>query len=246
MKRYLREITDHYLSCGRPYPLRREEYLRDRYYNTAYRVYDIRKKNLLEKMHYSFSTCEPQEQAAIWSFVFKNTPYLGIGSMAINHFKKKTAPLISFWPLLKSWAPHVENWVHGDMVCSLYCGLLTENPERIYGELKKWSTQRSPWKNRLAIVSLLYYYHPKRVLLPFQDIVALIHPHLSSDHHYLQKAIGWCLRELSRAYPKEQEIFMRRHLLQLSPTAFTTAVEKMPGEVVAAFKAKRKESRQRV
>ena len=95
----------------------------------------------------------------------------------------------------------------------------------------------------MAIVSLLYYYNPKRYLPPFGDIISLVEPHIKKDHYYLQKAIGWNLRELSRAYPKEYWKFLNDNLLDLSSIAFTTAIEKLPAAKKEPLKQKRKKSR---
>lgn len=250
-EKHLKEVTRVYLSCGKPYPRDMEKDLLENKYKTNYKIYQVDWKKFEKRTQdgFSFSKLSDLEQAKIWSYIFKNTNYLGIGHLAISHFKqfqgKKNHPLEPYWPLLKTWASKIENWAHADMLASLYCDLLTENPKKVFPELKKWSQQRSPWKNRMAIVSLLYYYNPKRLLLPFEEIAAFITPHLKKDHYYLQKAIGWNLRELSRAYPKEQWKYLNQHLLDLSPTAFTTAVEKIPESKKRPLKEKRKQARKK-
>lgn len=248
-EKYHKEVTQVYLQSGRPLKKEVERDFKENKYRTQYRLYDLDRKKFAEvtKKGYSFSDLSYMEQAKIWSYIFKNTDYMGMGHLAIDHFKsfqnKKSHPLLPYWPLLKTWVGKIENWTHADMLASLYCDILTESPDKVYAEFKKWSQSPSPWKNRMAIVSLLYYYNPKRVLLPFNDIISLVKPHLLKDHYYLQKAIGWNLRELSRAYPKESMRFVQSHLYDLSPTAFTTAMEKIPKSVKEPLKLKRKEWR---
>jgi 3-methyladenine DNA glycosylase AlkD len=249
LEKYHEEVTRIYLNSGKPLDPESEKYLRENKYKTKYRLYHLDEKKFLSatKDGYSFSHLEYNDQAKIWTHIFKNTEYMGIGGLAISHFKKfqgkKAHPLFQYWPQLKTWVPKIENWAHGDMLASVYCDILSEKPSEVYPELKKWSREKSPWKNRMAIVSLLYYYNPKRVLLPFEDIVGLVRPHLKKDHYYLQKAVGWNLRELSRAYPEEYWEFLNKHLLDLSPTAFTTAIEKVPKSKREPLKLKRKSAR---
>ena len=251
LEKYHQEVTRVYLKAGKKLPKEREKLLQENYLKTKYKLYRISddKYDKMIKTGFSFSDFSFMDQAKIWSYIFKNTEYMGIGHMAINHFKKfqgkKSHPLFPYWPLLKTWGGKIENWAHGDMLAGLYCDILSENPKVVYPELKKWSQAKSPWKNRMAIVSLLYYYNPKRGLLPFKDIIALVEPHLKKDHYYLQKSIGWNLRELSRAYPKEHWKFLTKNLLILSPTAYTTAVEKIPKAKKEPLKLKRREARKK-
>ncbi|MBT3984210.1 MAG: DNA alkylation repair protein [Bacteriovoracaceae bacterium] len=249
LEKYHLEVTKIYLNSGKPLNREREKYLQENNYKTKYRLYNLDEKKFSKSIGsgYSFSDYDFKDQARIWSYIFKKTQYMGIGHLAISHFKKfqakKTHSLYQYWPLLKTWAASIENWAHADMLASIYCDILSEAPDKVYPEFKKWSKQRSPWKNRMAIVSLLYYYNPKRVLLKFEDIIALVLPHLKNNHYYLQKAIGWNLRELSRAYPKEYWKFLNKNLLDLSPVAFSTATEKVSKDKKVPLKLKRKEAR---
>lgn len=249
---YLEEVTDSFLSSGVPLDPERENYLREKNYSTKYRLYNLDRPKFRKRIKegFSFSELPIRDQNRIWSHIFKNTEYLALGSFAIDHFKKfqnkKSYNLMDDWPILKSWISRIENWVHGDMIASLYCDLLSLDQARVYPELEKWSKHKSPWRNRMAILSLLYYYNPKRNLIAYNKIIKFIEPHLGSDHYYLQKAIGWNLRELSKAYPKEYEKFMHKHLLKISATAFSTAVEKVPEKKKGPWKQARKESRLKV
>ena len=249
LEKYLKEVTSHFMKNSKALPKEREDYLRENQYDTRYRLrhLDEKKYRLKVKAGFSFSSLGDKDQAKVWSYIFKNTDQMTIGHLAIDHFKrfqgKKNHSLIQYWPLLKTWASTIDNWAHGDMVCSVYCDMLSEDQAKVYPELLKWSKSKSYWKNRLAIISLLYYYNPKRTALPYKKVIALVEPHLAKDHYYLQKAIGWNLREVSRAYPKEYAKFMDKNVLKLSPTAFTTAVEKLSPAKKEPYKKLRKEAR---
>ena len=243
------EVTRAYLACGRPFPKGREEYLREHYYKSRrYRPYDIGLKKLGKVLRdgFSFSHLDSTRQAKIWHFILKKTAYLGVGGLAISwakkaQRKKSGRPKGGYWPLLRPWVGTIENWAHGDILAGLYCRLLSESPEAVYPVLKQWGKAPSLWKNRMAVVSLLYYYNPKRAVLPFCDITAVTEGHLSTPHYFVQKAVGWNLRELSRAYPAETKDFLKKNLFRLSPIAFTTAIEKLP----RGFKESLKEARRK-
>lgn len=243
---YHQEVTQKYLASAPALAPEKERYLREKMYQTRYRIHGVTKEihNKLVKEKYSFSTFEPIVQARIWSYIFKNTDYLGVGHLAIDHFKslqrKRNANLIQYWPHLKTWIHKIENWAHGDMLASLYSTMLEEDSKTVYPTLQLWSRSNSPWKKRMAMVSLLYYYNCRTTVLPYKKIIAIVEPHLEIDHYYLQKAVGWTLRELTQAYPKETEDFLDRNVFRISPTAFSAAIEKLLPKKKEKLKTKRK------
>ncbi len=248
--KYLKEVTKSFLASGTPVSKKAEKEAQEKWFRgTKYKMYNIKRKDLkaLLKNEFSFSSKSKMEIAKIWSYIFKNTEHLDMGSLAIDYFKqfqnKKTHPIEQYWPLLKTWIPHIENWVHGDMISGLYCDCLSAKPDMVYPHLLKWSKQKSPWKNRMAMLSLLYYYNPKRTLLPYKKVIQLVDPHINKDHYYLQKAVGWTLREVIKAYPKNGWSYVTKHAVQLSPTAYTTAFENIPANKKKKFKDARKKHR---
>ena len=248
--KYLKEVTDCFLKLGTPVSKKEEKEVQQKYFRgTKYKIYNIKRVDLksLLKFEFSFSKLNDKDKAKVWSYIFKNTKYLDVGSLAIDYFKqfqnKKTNPVHIHWPLIKTWIPHIENWVHGDMISGLYCDCLSAEPEKVYPHLLKWSKSSSPWKNRMAILSLLYYYNPKRNTVSFNKIVKIVKPHLKKDHYYLQKSVGWNIRELIKVYPKQGWIFLNSHYLTLSSTAFTTAVENIPKNKKEPLKKNRRLNR---
>jgi len=190
-----------------------------------------------------------KDQALIWSYVFKHTQDHEIGHLPILFFKRlksrKNAPVIEYWKLLKTWINNLDNWGHCDMVCGLYSSMLEESPDDVYPSLKTWANSKDPWKKRTAMVSLLYYYRCRKKVLPFGKMIALVEPQLEIDHYYLQKAIGWTLRELHNAYPKETWEFLKENVYRLKPIAFSTALEKVSNRRKNELKNLRKENRKK-
>jgi 3-methyladenine DNA glycosylase AlkD len=190
-----------------------------------------------------------KEQALIWSYVFKKTNDHQIGHLPILFFKKlkskKNAPFIGYWKLLKTWINKLDNWGHCDMVCGLYSCMLEEAPNEVYPSLKTWANSDDPWKKRTAIVSLLYYYRCRKKVLHFGKMISLVEPQLEIDHYYLQKAVGWTLRELHNAYPKETWEFLKENVYRLRPIVFSTSMEKISSPRKNELKRLRKINRKK-
>jgi 3-methyladenine DNA glycosylase AlkD len=77
-------------------------------------------------------------------------------------------------------------------------------------------------------VSLLYYSRSRRSVLPSAKILPLIETLLTDEDRFVQKAIGWSLREALRPYPSDTITFIRSHVRDLSPIAFSEAKRKLP------------------
>lgn len=249
LARQLQEVTRAFRACCKPISQKDHDFLKNNYFKTAYQVRNVDKDKWRATLRtgFSFSDQPIAQQAKIYDYIFKNTDELALGSLSIDYFKsfqnRKTHPMRQHWPVLKTWVGTVENWVHGDMLAGVYCQILAEDPG-IYSELKKWAAQREPWWRRMALISMLYYYHPKRGALPFSKIINLVEPQLTVDHYYLQKAVGWCLRELGRAHPAQTRNWLEKNHLKLSAPAYTTAVEKIEKPLKDRFKEARKQDRQ--
>ena len=55
----------------------------------------------------------------------------------------------------------------------------------------------------------------------------------------MQKAVGWVLREMWRAYPEEIEDYLRGNAGRIAPTAFTRAIERMDAGLRKEMRARR-------
>jgi 3-methyladenine DNA glycosylase AlkD len=63
---------------------------------------------------------------------------------------------------------------------------------------------------------------------------------LKDKEYYVQKAVGWTLRELGTVYPKQTFSYLISHIKSVSSIAFTIATEKMNMDVKKELKALRK------
>jgi 3-methyladenine DNA glycosylase AlkD len=88
--------------------------------------------------------------------------------------------------------------------------LLKRNPERIPECVEKWRNHNSMWLNRTSILFQLKY---KKEL--DTDLLAdIISQFSTSKEFFIQKAIGWILRDYSRVNPVWVQQFVDSHSLK--------------------------------
>ena len=57
--------------------------------------------------------------------------------------------------------------------------------------------------------------------------MSLVETQIDFDHYYVQKGVGWTLREAGHAYPKEVFAYFEKNMGRLSAHAFSAATEKL-------------------
>ena len=197
---------------------------------------------------YSFTNLPPKKQLPIWSYIWRYSQCYEAMTQAVmfaERFKRDPGHAKDLWPGLKSWVSRVDNWGHADGLCGVYAATLECNHPLVFPQLKQWNRSRHAWLRRMSIVSLLYYSNSRSKILPFKKMIPLVERLLSDEDIYVQKGVGWTLRELGNVYPKDTQQFIRKHILTLSPAAFTSATEKWSLAAKMPLKAARKNHRRR-
>ena len=97
-------------------------------------------------------------------------------------------------------------WDFVDSIASKRLGaLLSSYPTRMRKEMLKWSRCPNLWKRRSAILCQLGFKRDTDLDL----LYACIEPSLSSKEFFLQKAIGWALRQYAWTDPREVVRYVR-------------------------------------
>lgn len=130
------------------------------------------------------------------------------------------------WPRLKRWSRKIDNWAHSDTLSEMIARLVESHPKQIYPDLQAWNTSKNPWQRRLSLTSLLYYHNSRSHRLPTSKILPLVKARLHDEDIYVQKAVGWTLRESGNGDPEKTSAFIKKHLNELSAIAFSAATEK--------------------
>jgi 3-methyladenine DNA glycosylase AlkD len=131
-----------------------------------------------------------------------------------------------YWNLLEDFIPRVDNWAVSDYSCQLRNAVLVKNPKQI-SELKKWVSSDNPWKRRASLITLIKWGKGCRVSCKKKDALFLIGHLISDRDYYVQKAVGWVLRDLSGEYPDEIFQYIRKNNEKLSSIMRSTAMEKL-------------------
>ena len=126
------------------------------------------------------------------------------------------------WQLLASWTPEFDSWAIADHVCMAGQKRVTAAPERL-DEVETWTTSEHMWTRRAALVITLPWTkqnHPKPDELAARDrILGWAAGYVQDQTWFIQKAIGWWLRDLSRHDPDRTRAFLTQYGDQLKPFA---------------------------
>ena len=148
------------------------------------------------------------------------------------------------WPYLVAMVDRVENWAHSDGLSSLLSAALEERQRERLPLLKKWNRDvKRPWYRRQSIVSLHYYSRSRQKPLASKVTLPMVQALLKDEHFYVQRGVGWTLRECYNVDPAATTTFVRKHVTNLSAIAFSAATEKMPAALKSELKTKRKHHR---
>ncbi len=192
---------------------------------------------------YSFSQLPFLAQLQIWDDIWKQTGSYWVRLQAfffLEQYVRKTEYHQLIWKTSLSWQEDVNDWSLCDALAKVNTKVLETHTADVYQQLTKWNNSNNLWKRRQSVVSLLYFSRTKKAYLPSEKIKALIHPLLTDPEYYVQKVVGWALRELHTVYPADALPFLKKHIKQIHSIAFTIAMEKMTAEEKEILKSLRK------
>jgi 3-methyladenine DNA glycosylase AlkD len=190
------------------------------------------------KQGYSFLSLQRDEILEVWNYIWQNARYFEEMSQPIYFYEKKTL-LPDEFAVISGWINRCDNWAHSDGLSSIYSKALEENPKMVLPMLKQWNTDKNPWKRRQSVVSLLYYTRLRKKILPFTALTDMIEPLLHDPEYYVQKGIGWTIREIYNAFPEPAVEFIAKKNLEISSTAWQAASEKLPPDFKQQLLAQR-------
>jgi 3-methyladenine DNA glycosylase AlkD len=182
------------------------------------------------KRTYSFSHWPFAQQLAVWDILWRTEQGFWVQVHAfffLERHMKNEASLREMWPVIVKWQNQVDDWGLSDSLSKIYTRILELMPAEVYTQLQQWNKDENLWKRRQSLVSLLYYSRTKKTHLEFDKIERLITPLISDKEYYVQKGLGWALRELYNVYPAKTLPYLKQHIKSLSSIAFSTATEKL-------------------
>ena len=163
-------------------------------------------------------------------------------SLAIYHFQHQKL-LLTEGEYLIPWVEKVTCWQHSDELSKVYAHLVDLYSDHWYSILVTWNNSYNPWKRRQSIVSLIEYHRLRTNFLPFDKIITLIDNCIYDQNYYVQKAIGWTIREVYQVYNQKTIDYLLKNCVKISSIAFSTSCEKISVELKHQLKAIRAEHR---
>ena len=180
----------------------------------------------LVKEGYNFLDLPREDIVRVWDHIWKNTEWYEVAHQALYYYQHKTINKAEFLKI-KSWISRCDCWQHSDDLSKIIAQVVEDNPTWILPTLEKWNRSKAPWKRRQSVVGLIEYASKRKSVLPFPDLIKFVDPLLDDEDYYVQKGVGWTLREIHNLYPPEALDYIQAKVLLLHPLAYSSATEKL-------------------
>ncbi len=142
----------------------------------------------------------------MWEHPKRDFQYVGIELLAKckKHFEEDLLESIEFMATNKSW------WDSVDQINSmLVAPYFKKFPQKRTPTALEWAESKNMWLQRLSIICQLKRKQETDEALLFRNCKR----HMGSQEFFIQKAIGWALREYSTTNPKAVIDFADKHPL---------------------------------
>lgn len=193
---------------------------------------------------FSFYNLPADEILAVWNDIWFSSPSFEAMSAALIYYELQGAKIRpETWTILSTWHIRVENWAHCDSLANIYSYLLAQRKDEIYGQLQEWNMSDNQWLRRLSLISLIHYSGKKAVFMPLNEVLPLISNCIQDKRLYVQKAVGWVLRETGYVYPDEVCAYLLNHMAEMTGIAFTTSIDCFSSQERKNLAAQRKSAR---
>lgn len=180
------------------------------------------------KKGYSFLSKSDKEIRSIWNRVLEETNYFEVRGQAFLYYSARSYPKTKeLFSSCKKWVKHIDNWEHSDRLSVLIADIRDLYPELVYSQLEKWNTSKIPWARRQSVVGLFAFKAVRKNPPSFEHAISLVRGVFFDHDIYVQKGVGWTLRELFHVYPKEVYAFLLDHAKEIHPSAWQAATEKL-------------------
>lgn len=136
------------------------------------------------------------------------------------------------WALIAGWAEGFDSWAIADHASIAGGKRLVADPSRL-DQVEGWTTHANMWTRRAALVMTLPWTrlnHPKPPEIAVRHrVLRWAESYLDDRDWFIQKAIGWWLRDLSRHDPQMVRDWIAAHGNRLKPFARREALHHLGG-----------------
>lgn len=131
-------------------------------------------------------------------------------------------PDAAVWALIKSWVPDFDGWAIADHASMAGHRRLMADPARI-DEVEPWTTSDHLWTRRAALVITLPWArlnNPKPEETAVRErVLGWAAGYVDDRAWFIQKAVGWWLRDLSKHDAARVRVFLDAHGARMKPFA---------------------------
>jgi 3-methyladenine DNA glycosylase AlkD len=164
----------------------------------------------------------PQDQRIALSARLWREPVWDLKIVAGRILAHKTTPVTeALWQFVLERMPELDGWAVADNMAPVASRCLLADPQRL-DAVESWVDSQHLWTRRAALVFTLPWTKdgrdPERMLRWAARLAA-------DPEWFIQKAIGWWLRELSKRDPASVERFLSGHGATLKGVARREAVK---------------------
>lgn len=248
MKKYLKEVEEVILSITPV--VKPEKWLAKNYVGAGrsnLKYLDIKIPLVRNAFKNGFSFYHPKSKSndeklcwQVFDYIWKESKYFEV--MLLSSYFVSTKSIeekIANSQILFSWQGKVDNWAHSDELSNHYSQMLEVEP-KYYALFKKWNCSSNSWERRQSLVGLLFYSRFRNKPLAWTKIKPMIDNLIDDEDYYVQKGIGWALREAYNVYPKTALKYITQKSSELSSIAWVAATEKLEKKIKQAILNKRK------
>jgi 3-methyladenine DNA glycosylase AlkD len=126
------------------------------------------------------------------------------------------------WALITSWVPDFDSWAIADHAALAGQRRVMADPSRI-DEVETWTKSEDVWARRGALVFTLPWTkqnYPKPEELAIRDrVLGWAADYVEDPDWFIQKAVAWWLRDLSKHDADRVKTFLDQHGDQMKPFA---------------------------
>ena len=135
------------------------------------------------------------------------------------------------WALITAWLPDFDSWAIADHACMAGQKRVQADPGRL-DEVEAWTTSPHMWTRRAALVITLPWTkqnHPKPEERAARDrILGWAAGYVDDTEWFIQKAVAWWLRDLSKHDPARARAFLDQYGERMKPFARKEAGKYLP------------------
>jgi 3-methyladenine DNA glycosylase AlkD len=141
------------------------------------------------------------------------------------------------WQLITSWVPDFDSWAIADHACMAAQKRLVADPSRLE-EVESWTQSDHMWTRRAALVATLPWAKLNNIKPADQArrgrILGWAATYVPERDWFIQKAIAWWLRDLSKHDAEATRAFLATHGDAMKPFARKEAGKYLKGDTPPA------------